>query len=57
MLSDRIVDIRSVTAHNADEVLEEIRYETAARGAVGVYHNSYDSTTAVRVAPDDIELT
>ncbi len=41
-LSDRIVDIRPVTVPNADDVVEAVRRETAARGASGAYLNGWD---------------
>ena len=41
-LSDRIVDIRPVTMPSADDVVEAVRRETAARGAAGAYLNGWD---------------
>ncbi|KLO33061.1 amidohydrolase [Mycobacterium haemophilum] len=41
-LSDRIVDIRPVTMRNADDVVEAVRRETAARGAAGAYLIGWD---------------
>lgn len=41
-LSDRIVDIRPVALRNADDVIDAIRREVAARGAAGAYLNGWD---------------
>jgi predicted amidohydrolase YtcJ len=42
-LSDRIVDIRPVTMRNADDIVQAIRREAAARGAAGAYLNGWDA--------------
>lgn len=42
VLSDRMVDIRPVTLPNADDVVDAIRREVAARGAEGAYLNGWD---------------
>jgi predicted amidohydrolase YtcJ len=42
-LSDRLVDIRPVTVRDADDVVDAIRREVAARGASGAYLNGWDS--------------
>jgi predicted amidohydrolase YtcJ len=42
VLSDRMVDIRPVTLHGADEVVAAIEAEIAKRGADGAYLNGWD---------------
>src|SRR5690242_10252382 len=41
-LSDRIVDIRPVTMHSADDVVAAIHREVARRGSDGAYLNGWD---------------
>ncbi len=41
-LSDRIVDIRPVIMRDADDVVEAVRREIAARGAAGAYLSGWD---------------
>jgi predicted amidohydrolase YtcJ len=42
VLSDRMVDIRPVTMPDADDVVDAIRREVAARGPEGAYLNGWD---------------
>jgi hypothetical protein len=41
-LSDRLVDIRPVTLHDADAVVDAVHREVARRGADGAYLNGWD---------------
>jgi predicted amidohydrolase YtcJ len=42
-LSDRLIDIRPVTMRDADDVVDTIRGEVAARGPAGAYLNGWDA--------------
>ena len=42
VLSDQMVDIRPVTVHDAQDVLDAIKAEVAARGAAGAYVVGWD---------------